>query len=61
MKARIAERIADTLLDQLERSATIQVDCKAHGRFRHSPIADIEPGACPDCYFQDGMPEEYAL
>ena len=59
-KTKIAELITDTLLDQLERDATITVDCKVHGRFKHSPIPDIERGVCPDCYFQDEMLKEYA-
>ena len=59
-KTKIAELIADTMLDQLERDATITVDCKVHGRFKHSPIPDIERGVCPDCYFQDEMLKEYA-
>ena len=59
-KTKIAELITDTLLDQLERDATITVDCKVHGRFKHSPVPDIESGVCPDCYFQDEMLKEYA-
>ena len=59
-KTKIAELIADTMLDQLESTATITVDCKVHGRFKHSPIADIEPGVCPDCYFHDEMLKEFA-
>ena len=59
-KTKIAELIADTMLDQLERNATIAVDCKVHGRFKHSPIADIEPGACPDCHFENEMLKEHA-
>ena len=59
-KTKIAELIADTMLDQLERDATITVDCKVHGRFKHSPVPDIEPGVCPDCYFHDEMLKEFS-
>ena len=59
-KTKIAELIADTMLDQLERDATITVDCKVHGRFKHSPVPAIEPGVCPDCYFHDEMLKEFS-
>ena len=54
----LAELIADSLLDQLEKKATISVDCKIHGRFKHIPIPMIKPGRCPDCYFNDEIIKE---
>ena len=57
----LAELIADSLLDQLEKKATISVNCKIHGRFKHIPIPMIKPGRCPDCYFNDEILKEMSM
>ena len=57
-KEDLAEMIADALLDHLQEQATISVDCKVHGRFKHIPIPMVEPGVCPDCYFNDELIKE---
>ena len=54
----LAEMIADALLDHLQEQATISVDCKVHGRFKHIPIPMVKPGVCPDCYFNDELIKE---
>ena len=50
---KIAELVTDYLLDQLQKDASIEVDCKIHGKFKHPPIDAIPEGECPDCYFHD--------
>ena len=57
----LAEMIADALLDHLQEQATISVDCKIHGRFKHIPIPMIKPGRCPDCYFNDEILKEMSM